>query len=152
MREQLETYKPTAPARVQLLLAALMWTIVGSVLALVGGYWLLGASVAHPGLWLILAIVLGGLKARFVLLRTARRVIDRIGARGDHRCIGGFVSWRTWAFIAVMAMIGYVLRHGLLPRAIVGFIYVAVGVALLVAATTLWRAYRRYRPPPERRS
>jgi hypothetical protein len=146
MHHQLEAYKPTAPARVHLLLAALMWTIVGSVLAVVGGHWLLGARIAYPGLWLILAAALGCLKARFVLLRTARRVVDRIRTRGDGRCIGGFVSWRTWAFIALMAGLGYVLRHGLLPHAVVGFIYVAVGVALLLAATSLWRAWHRFRP------
>jgi hypothetical protein len=146
MHEHLDAYKPAAPARVHLLLAALMWTVVGSVLAVVGGYWLLWASVAYPGLWLVLAAALGWLKARFVLLRTARRVVDRIRTRGDDRCIGGFVSWRTWAFIGLMATIGYVLRHGLLPHAVVGFIYVAVGVALLVAATSIWRAWRRFRP------
>ncbi len=145
MHEQLDAYKPAAPARVHLLLAALMWTVVGGVLALVGGHWLLGAPSAYPGLWLILAAAAGWLKARFVLQSTARRVVDRIRTRGDHRCIGGFVSWRTWAFIAVMATIGYVLRHGLLPHAVVGFIYVAVGVALLVAATSIWRAWHRYR-------
>jgi hypothetical protein len=146
MRQPLDAYKPAAPARVHVLLAALMWTVVGAVLALVGGHWLLGARIAHPVLWLILAAALGGLKARFVLRRTARRVVDRIRTRGDDRCIGGFVSWRTWAFIAAMATIGYVLRHSLLPRAIVGFIYVAVGVALLLAATSLWRAWRHFRP------
>ena len=146
MHEQLDAYKPIAPARVHLLLAALMWTVVGSVLAVVGGHWVLGASLAHPGLWLILAAALGFLKARFVLLRTARRVVNRIRTRGDDRCIGGFVSWRTWAFIALMAGLGYVLRHGLLPHAVVGFIYVAVGVALLVASTSLWRAWHHFRP------
>jgi hypothetical protein len=140
----LNTYKPSAPARVHLLLAALMWTIVGAILALVGGYWLLTAHGAHPGLWLILAAALGTLTAYFVLRPAARRVVHRIAARGDNRCIGGFVSWRTWLFIACMAAIGYVLRHGLLPHAVVGFIYVAVGVALLLAATSLWRAWRRW--------
>jgi hypothetical protein len=144
MREHLDAYKPAAAARTHLFLAALLWTIVGAVLVLLGGHWTWSAGVPYRGAWLTLAALAGGLKARFVLLRTAQRIVDRIRRRGDGRCIGGFVSWRTWAFIALMMVLGYVLRHGLLPHGVVGVIYVAVGVALLIAATRVWRAWYHY--------
>jgi hypothetical protein len=144
MHDHLHAYKPAASARTHLLLAALMWTVVGATLAALGGHWLWSQHVAYPGAWLALAALIGLLKARLVLLRTAQRTVARIRTRGDGRCIGGFVSWRTWTFIVAMMAAGYVLRHGLLPRAVVGFIYVAVGVALLAAATQVWRAWYRY--------
>ena len=144
MHEHLHAYKPAASARTHLLLAAVLWTIVGTVLALVGGRWTWSAGVPHRGAWLTLAACAGGLKARFVLWHTTQRIIDRIRTRGDGRCIGGFVSWRTWAFIGLMMSLGYVLRRGLLPHAVVGVIYVAVGVALVVAATRVWRAWYHY--------
>jgi len=143
MLDHLDAYKPAASARTHLLLAAVMWTVVGCVLAALGALWLLGSHVAGVWLWFAASVVLGVLKARLVLLRTARRVIERIKARGDGCCVGGFVSWRTWLFIALMMTAGYVLRHGLVPHAVVGFIYLAVGVALVTAAARVWLAWYR---------
>jgi hypothetical protein len=120
-----------------------MWTLVGSVLAWLGACWLLSAHLRWPGLWLAAAVTTGLLKAHLVLRRAAQRVIERIRARGDGRCIGGFVSWRTWLFITLMMTAGYVLRHGLIPRAAVGFVYLAVGVALMTAAIRVWIAWGR---------
>jgi hypothetical protein len=141
MSSILERHKPAAAARTHLLLAALLWTAVGAVLLGVGAYWASGAPIPYRPLLLGLAVGIGLLKAHFVLSRTARRGVGRIRSRGDGRCIGGFLSLPTWAFVAVMMLAGYLLRHGLLPRGIVGVVYVAIGTALLVAARRLWRAW-----------
>jgi hypothetical protein len=141
MSEWREAYKPAAPARLHLLLAAGMWTVVGVLLLFFGGRWVLLAHIPHVLLWLALAAAAGLLKARFVLRRTARSTIARIKSRGDGRCIGGFLSWRAWMLVALMALAGRVLRQGLAPSAVVGLIYVLVGSALLLAATQLWHAW-----------
>jgi hypothetical protein len=137
----LHTYKPAAPARVHLLLAALLWTTVGSVLLIAGARWALGTGIRYMPLVLVVAAAAGAAKAEFVLARTARRSIDRIRARGDGRCIGGFLSWRTWGFVVLMMGLGYTLRHGLLPHSVVGVIYVWVGTALLLASRRFWAAW-----------
>jgi hypothetical protein len=134
-------YKPAAPARAHLLAAALLWTLVG------GGLFTAGLAWSHPASrpWMILvaavAVSLGLLKARLVLRRTADRAVRRICERGDGRCLGGFLSWRMWSFVAGMMLLGRVLRSGPVPRPVVAFIYEAVGAALLVGAFTFWRAY-----------
>lgn len=140
LRSPLEAFKPAAPARVHLLLAAMLWSVVGALLAFFGGRWLLTSSAPYGGLLLLPAVVIGLLKARFVLDRTAGRIVNRIQARGDGRCLGGFLSLPTWGFVVLMSASGYVLRHSPVPRLTVGFIYVAVGVALLVASRRIWRA------------
>jgi hypothetical protein len=145
-----EKFKPAASARVHLLLAALMWSLVGTGLLSAGLYWSLRTGTAHLGLVLAAAAGLGLAKGHFMLNRTAGRIVDRIRHRGDGRCVGGFVSWRTWIFIASMMALGIILRHSPLPRRVVGFIYVAVGIALIAGAVTLWRAlYRRRFEPAE---
>ena len=58
----------------------------------------------------------------------------RIERRGDGRCIGGFLSLRTWALVALMMVAGRTLRHSFVPAVIIGLAYAAVGTALLVAA------------------
>lgn len=141
MRDLLDTYKPAAAARVHLLLAAMMWTTVGALLLYFGLRWTFATRT--PGVWLfaVAAVAVGLLKGWFVLDRTAVRMIGRIQARGDGRCIGGFLSWRSWALVALMAGGGRLLRGGLLPRTVVGLLYVAVGIALLTAARRLWLAW-----------
>ncbi len=129
--------KPAARARTHLLAAALLWTAVGAVLAGFGGAWLWGSG-AGP-VWFAVAVVAGAAKGRLVIVRAARGIADRIAARGDGRCLGGFLSWRTWLLVAVMAGSGRLLRASPAPRSLVGGIYLAVGVALLAGAATLWR-------------
>ncbi|HNQ22070.1 MAG TPA: hypothetical protein PKK06_03150 [Phycisphaerae bacterium] len=141
-----ERYKPAAPARVHLLLSATLWTGVGAVLAGVGALWLRGGNPRH-GWWLVaVAGLLGLLKARYALRRSARRIIDRIRARGDGRCLGGFLSPGTWAFVLGMVVLGRLLRTGWLPKTVVGFLYVAVGVALLAASGFVWKAWSQRDP------
>ena len=69
---------------------------------------------------------------------------SRIIARGDGKCIGGFISYKTWLIIAIMAGTGKFLRGGLLPIAIVGLIYAAVGIALLYGSSRLWSARKEF--------
>jgi hypothetical protein len=142
MSDWRETYKPAGPAWLHLLLAASLWTIVGGLLLFFGARWVLAGEIPHAGAWLTLALAGGVLKAWFVLRRSARRTVARIRARGDGRCIGGFLSPGTWALVIGMAVGGRILRQGLLPSPVVGLIYVLVGTALLLAAGPLWNACR----------
>ena len=152
MREHLEAYKPAAPAHVHLLLAAVMWTVVGGTLGAFGLRWLVAEK---PGAlaWLIaIAVAVGVGKAHFVLSRTARRVIERIRSRGDGRCIGGFLSWQSWGLVVLMAASGAGLRRGILPRTTLGFLYLAIGTALMVGSAQLWIAWRASKADSKRQT
>lgn len=145
MRDWLDAHKPAVSVRVHLLLAAMMWTLVGIALLFFGVCRVSSGQVASNSLLLVLAVVAGCLKGRFVLDRAAGHVMERIRTRGDGRCIGGFLSLWTWALVALMMSAGRLLRGSFVPRAIVGLIYAAVGIALLVAARRLWHAWYRCR-------
>ncbi len=136
-----QSLKPAAAARTHLLLAALLWTTVGGVLLVLGARWALAVRLWWMAPVLAMAVAVGALKAEYVLAHAARRAIERIRARGDGRCIGGFLSIRTWLFVLLMMALGYALRHGLAPKPAVGVLYVAVGTALLLAARRFWLAW-----------
>ncbi len=140
-----EKFKPAASARVHVGVAAVMWTVVGAVLVALGLYWTRPAGSMWPAL-LVVAAAIGVIKARLVLAKAARRILDRIRTRGDGQCLGGFISWKTWLLVIGMMMLGRLLRGGLLPRPVVGFIYEAIGVALLTGAIGLWRGLREVSP------
>jgi hypothetical protein len=143
-----ERWKPRAAGRTQLLLAGALWTVVGALLLFFGARWTLAAFDGRGGpLAIGLAIGVGLLKGRFLLDRTARRITDRIAARGDGRCIGGFLSWRSWLLVALMSGAGRLLRGGLLPHAVVGPLYTAIGAALLFSSRTAWQRWRATAQP-----
>jgi len=140
-----EKYKPAAAVRAHLLLAGLMWTVVGAALVGVGGRWLWHLPTPTAPWLAALAVVIGAFKARFVLDRAARTIADRIRERGDGRCLGGFLSVRSWALVAVMVAGGRLLRGSHVGRGLLGVLYVAVGTALLLSSRVAWRAWREER-------
>ena len=145
MRDWFDAHKPAASGRGHLLLASMMWTIVGTLLLAFGVRWVVQANIPFGPLMLAGALALGVVKSRVVLDRAAGRIIDRIRARGDGKCLGGFLSLPTWGIVAVMVVVGRLMRGGTLPLNIVGFVYAAIGTALLLAARHTWRAW--YREP-----
>ena len=142
-RSPLERWKPRAAGRTQVLLAAALWTIVGSFLLGFGARWTLEAFGPGPGaLAISLGIAAGLFKGRFVLDRAAGRIADRIVQRGDGRCLGGFLSVRSWLLVALMSGAGRLLRGGLLPHAVVGPLYAAIGAGLLFSSRVAWKRWR----------
>jgi hypothetical protein len=141
----LETYKPVASSRMQLLLAGAMWSCVGAGLFSVGTYWLLKNGETKGFILLIIAAALGLGKALLVLDRTTLRNITRVKARGEDRCFGGFLSPRVWILVIGMMLLGRILRTVGLPKPILGLIYGAVGIGLLFSSRLIWRAWKDQR-------
>ena len=145
-----ESHKPAAAAHVHLLLAGLMWTVVGTALAGVGARWL-WRSPSWTAPLLVISVVIGAIKARFILDRAARTIVERIRSRGDGRCVGGFMSARSWALVVVMMAAGRLLRGSDVTRALVGVLYLAVGTGLLLSSRIAWLAFgARLRAGPGR--
>ena len=127
------------------LLAALLWSLVGSILLAVGSIW----SLQHGDMltaWLLpLAVVLGLVKGGWILRRVSHRMIERLRARGDGQWLWGVMPARLWVAIGLMILTGNLLRRFVLPRDVAGLIYVGVGLALLLGARFLWLEWRRMR-------
>jgi hypothetical protein len=130
--------KPGASSSTNLLVAALMWSFIGLYL-MVRGYLLVEAL---PGVFLVLALVLGTLKSFWVIERAARKNIARIVARPDGMCIGGVYSWGMWGLVVCMMIGGRLLRNSSVPPLLVSVIYGAVGWALFFSSRLIWREWK----------
>jgi hypothetical protein len=97
---------------------------------------------------LALAAALGWAKSRFILRRRAELNAERILASEDGRCAGGAFSWQAWLFVVAMMAAGAVLRRTGVSRLLLGFVYAAVGAALLFASAATWKHWRRLRSEP----
>jgi hypothetical protein len=138
-----ETLKPRGSRRLQLLLAGAMWGIVGSALLGVGAFWITADGLSLPrGLLLGASVAIGLIKSRYVLDRSAVKIVNRVARRGEGRCLGGFLSLRSWGLVLLMVVFGRSLRQLLHPVA-AGCLYAAVGTGLLLSSRISWLAWRR---------
>jgi len=136
---------PASGRRARLLAAAAIWSIVGCALSIVGAHWLIASAARAKAPLLLLAGVIGWAKGRFLLAPQARANVARILAADERRPLTEIFSATTWAVVAAMMTLGYVLRRSTLPRGVIGWIYAAVGVALLTGSTAAWSAWSRAR-------
>jgi len=155
-----DKFTPRASVRVQMFSAAIMWMVgLGFLLGFGISFIVKLVGMAHPAIWtlaviVIAAIVIGSLKARYILIRYADKAIARIQTRG-HACYFGFFGWASWGFIAVMMGTGVVLRQLTpLPKSPGGLIflailYIAVGTGLAIADRIFWISALRSQPVPE---
>ena len=155
-----DKFTPRASVRVQMFSAAIMWMVgLGFLLGFGISFIVKLIGMAHPAIWtlaviVIVAIVIGSLKARYILIRYADKAVARIQTRG-HACYFGFFGWASWGFIAVMMGTGIVLRQLTpLPKSPGGLIflailYIAVGTGLAIADRIFWISAVRSDPVPE---
>ena len=123
-----------------LLTAGSIWFFVGLILLVRGISWLINVEQ----LWMILpGVILGTIKAIFMLEPAAQKNIQRIVTGGNGKCLGGVYSWKTWLFVFLMMGLGGLLRHSSLPNEFLGLFYVSIGWGLLFASRKCWTAWRK---------
>ncbi|MDR3686410.1 MAG: hypothetical protein P4L93_05605 [Coriobacteriia bacterium] len=155
-----DRFTPRASVQVQMFSAAIMWMVgLGFLLGFGISFMVKLWGMAHPAIWVLVviviaAIIIGSLKARYILIRYADKAVARIQTRG-HACYFGFFGWASWGFIAVMMGTGIVLRQLTpLPKSPGGLIflailYIAVGTGLTIADRIFWISALRSEPVPE---
>ena len=134
----LEAHKPVAPIRVHVFLVALMWTTVGLFLFVRGAVNMMSLPGSVNPWWLVVAAFIGVLKGRLIFDKTAERVVSRTLGREGDRCLGGFLSLKSWGMILFMVFLGMSLRVSPLPGVLVWGVYVAVGAGLFFSSRLFW--------------
>jgi len=153
---------PRAGVRVQLFSAAVLWLVAVSFLLIRGVLFIEAPTGAHShfSYWIVpialVAIVIGIIKARFILIRYANKAVARIQRRG-HACFFGFFAPASWLFVIVMMGGGMLLRHSALVdygwgRVFLSTLYIAVGTALAIADRIFWIAALRPQAAAEEKS
>lgn len=133
----IQRFKPGAPIRAHLLVAAMIWSMVG--LSLMTKGFVLTRLAGRQ--WLsLLGAGLGTAKTFWVLDRVARKNIVRIMQLADGTCLGSVYSVKTWGLIICMVLMGRLLRLTSLPGEYIGILYCAIGWGLLLSSRLIWLA------------
>lgn len=124
--------------KAHLRVAFFLWAIVGTGLLSVGSHFIWGVAQASPwadpSIWMVVAVVLGYVKGKFVITKVGRRNVARIFTLPDASPLYRTFSVKSWMLVLLMIAIGRTIRFFGAPPMGVGVIYVAVGVALLIGS------------------
>lgn len=130
--------------RARLLVAALLWTVVGAGLGAAGAVFTFRGATSPGGRAVVFGAALGiGLgKGRFLLAPRARANADRIRASASRAPLTTVYTTPSWLLAPLMIAVGFAIRRSGIPTVALGGIYLAVGLGLVVGAAPAWRAWR----------
>ena len=137
-----DKYRPAVTKNVLLLLAGLVWFLVGVALVIVSVTWLTAAPVhVHP--LAFAGIMLALLVHHLGFLRIVDKNLNRLLSVSGLRCVFGFIPWRSYLIILIMIAMGWMLRHSVIPKHDVAVIYLGIGLALVLSSLRYFRFFFR---------
>jgi hypothetical protein len=136
--------EPAARRETLVLVAGIVWSLVGLILVVVAIAWL-SSSPRN-----VLLMVLGGATVGYAIYRfgfshLARRNLTRIYTQSpqkDKVCIFAFQNTRSYLLVIVMMGLGYGLRHSGIPKTYLAAIYIAIGIALMLSSLLYYNRLR----------
>lgn len=112
-----------------------IWGIVGFGLFTAGLFFSFGSVIGiAEGVSFVIALIIGFVKGKFVLPKVARKNIARIEALPEQSPVYMTYSAKSWMLVLGMILIGRTIRFLGAPHFVIGAIYVAVGIALLLGS------------------
>jgi len=141
-----ERWKPGVSKSVLLLIAGAVWMGVGIGLDLLAWSWLRREPTAPALLSAALGIAAALVIHHFGFLRIVDRNLGRIRPMEGRRCAFAFIPPKSYLLIAVMILMGVLLRRSPIPKLYLAPLYIGIGTALLLSSIRYWR--HALTPPP----
>jgi hypothetical protein len=138
-----EELKPAVPKNWLLALAGLMWSAVGAFLCWLAYGWLADIHKTWACVMGLVGMALALVAYRFGFSRIAHSNIERIRLAPEMACLFSFQAWRGYLTIALMIILGILLRSSQIPKYYLAIPYTMIGGALLLASllyySRLWQ-------------
>jgi hypothetical protein len=140
--------------RQHLLNAGIIWTMVAAILIIRGAVWVSANVPMHHFIIIgtFLVMVFGVLKGRFIVSKMAVRMVNHIHNLDERSPFWKVYAVPTYLSIILMVGIGILCRLAgahwhIFP--IIGYIYAAIGIALLTGSTEFWREWHAFQSVAE---
>jgi hypothetical protein len=126
-----------------IVLAGLMWSIVGIMLCRLAYIWLAAVNWSL-GLPLGVLGIISALAAyRYSFSKIALKNIVRLCLLSDKCCIFAFQAWKSYLIVIFMIILGIALRNLPIPKHFLAVIYATIGGALFLSSFHFYlRIYR----------
>ncbi len=139
MKRKLDRFKPAVDKDVLLFLAGFMWIGAGILLLSFSYSWLRveqgGVAVYSSGSGFVLALLIH----HFGFLRVVDKNLGRILPMQGKMCAFSFLTWKSYLLLAVMMMMGILLRHSPIPKPYLSVLYTGIGLALVLSSVRYLR-------------
>jgi len=141
----LERLTPRVTRRYLYFVAALVWTLAGSIL-LIRGMFLFIDDNYLIRIRLSISILSGILFYRFLFSRISGKHTDRIaGMQPDRPCLFSFFNFKSYILMTLMIMAGITVRiSGIITPVYLSVIYVTMGIPLFISSFRFYHAFAVY--------
>lgn len=128
-------YTPSVSRMWLSLVAGLIWSITGATLCALAGSWLWNMDWPWSLAGALAGFTMGLIAYRFGFSRIVLKTLSRIEKQPERVCIFAFQAWSSYLLVAIMVLVGYVVRHSSLPHLAVAILYWAIGTALMFSSS-----------------
>ena len=133
MGKNWEDYKPVVNKTILVLIAGLVWVVVGTFLSRYAIIWWQHYTGSFLIPFIFLGLILGIVKGYYVFSGIVRKNIERISRMNGRGFVLAFIPWKSYMLIVVMMAFGITLRNSALPKEYLAIIYLAVGLAMILS-------------------
>ena len=136
--------EPAARRETLVLVAGIVWSLVGLALISVAILWILD-SLESVEIVTPIGIVGGYVVYRFGFSGLVRRNLVRIYCQAPHKdkvCVFAFQNIRSYFMVIIMMAMGYGLRHSGLPRIYLSPIYLTIGIGMTLSSLLYYNRLR----------
>lgn len=141
-----DKWKPGVSKSALLFIAGAVWMGVGIGLDILAWSWLKRAPTTPAFLSTAVGIIAALIIHHFGFLRIVDRNLGRIRPMKGRRCAFAFIPLKSYLLIAVMILLGTLLRHSPIPRLYLAPVYIGIGTALILSSIRYLR--NALTPPP----
>ncbi len=139
-----DKWKPGVSKTALLLIAGAVWMGVGIGLDILAWSWLKRAPTTPALLSSAIGIAAALIIHHFGFLRIVDRNLGRIRPMEGRQCAFAFIPLKSYLLIAVMILLGTLLRHSPIPKLYLAPLYIGIGTALILSSIR----YLRYALTP----
>ena len=143
MSKRKHAFKPAVTNDLLLFIAGVVWAAVGFMLLSLAYSWLSKASNIKIYPFVITGVAGALVIHHFGFLKIAEKNLKRILEMQDKSCIFAFIPWKSYLIIAIMILMGAVLRHSVIPKHYLAVLYIAIGLALALSSVRYIRVFIR---------
>lgn len=136
-----DKFKPAVKNSFLIFLAGIVWTGVGIMLLSLAWSWLAAESVTDRYLYAGAGVLLALLVHHFGFLKIVDKNLRRIHHMNGVRCLFAFIPWKSYLMIAVMVIMGGLLRHSMIPKKELAILYIGIGLALILSSVRYIRVF-----------
>jgi hypothetical protein len=143
-----QIHEPAAKRTTLVKTAGFIWIAVGLFLIIRGLTTFLILDL-YALFLTIFAIVIGYLKAKFIFYKIISNNIMRIkqlAPEKDKVCIFAFQAIQSYLIVLLMILLGWILKISPIETNILSFIYILIGIALLISSIKYFKSVKEFTP------